>query len=262
MTKKVNTDPNFPPPATEPDLDGLLADLGKPTPLDHKEKRSSSAGTDAAEYQAEPRVPPQRAEHNTFPNAPVIVHQTDPGIAPPPNVLQVTPEERKRLDEEFEYRRKAREALKPEELAAAERNADTGPRRMDPPGVTSDPPRPSTVSKTIVALALVVVVVVTIVAIAMRTKTSTSTVSTTTTTASTRTTGPIVSATTTSTSPIAPTATTTQTIPVVVTSTRPTATHTNVVGPPTATTGTPTATTTATAVLTGTIAPPDIRGTN
>ncbi len=81
------------PSDTEDDpLDDMLDALGKPKPLDHKEKRAESAGIDAAEYQAEPRLPPQRADHNTFPNAPVIVSQTNPGVAPPANPLNVTPE--------------------------------------------------------------------------------------------------------------------------------------------------------------------------
>jgi hypothetical protein len=257
MTKKVDTDPNFPSApssTTEPEIDDLLADLGKPKPLDHKEKRSSSAGIDAAEYQAQPRVPPQRADHNTFPNAPVIVHQTNPGVAPPANPLNVTPEERRRLEEELEERRKAREH--------AERDAETAPRRTDPTGVSSDPPRPP-MSLPIFAVLLLVVVAAVIIGVAIRAKSTSSnatssSTSATTTPSATQTSVPIVP-TTIETAPsnvTTATATATQTTHVVSTATtRPTATHTSI-----APTVTATATTTTTSTSTG--APPDIRGSN
>src|SRR6185312_909990 len=176
MTKKVDTDPAAPSDTDERNLDEMLVALGKPKPLDHKEKGESSLGRDAVEYHAAPHTPAARADHNTFPDAPIIVNQTNPGVAPPANPLNVTPEERKQFEADLEKRRKAKERVCAWfEGADEQRNADTAPRRTDPPGVTSDPPGVPKMSlgKPLGALALVVALIAGV-AIAMHSKTSSS----------------------------------------------------------------------------------------
>ncbi len=247
MTKKMDTEPKNAPaaPAKVADdawLDAALDEFAKPQMLDHKEKGAESEGRDAVEYEGRVHVPPARMDHNTFPNAPVIVSQTDPGIGPP-NPLNVTPEERKKLEQEFDYRRKLSERA----AVADERNVDTGPRKTDPPGVATDPPKhTSPLPK--VLLALIASVGICIVAfVATRQPKPTQTDSATTATVSAA--APV---TTTTASAIAPTATNTVITPPVHTATAPAATSavTNHVYPPT------------TAVTTTTVAPPTTTATS
>ena len=121
-SKPSETDPNFPPPRTDT-VDQLLKGLGKPFALDVKKTAADSSGLDAAQYQAAPHAPPARGEHHTIPNARVIVAPT-PVPQPAHGALEVTPEERERLDEMVAEHRKALE----EPL-----------RRSDPPAVQTDP---------------------------------------------------------------------------------------------------------------------------
>ena len=258
MTKKADTDPNFP-PASEPSedsIDEMLAGLGKPFALKPTEKKSDSGGAHAVEYQAEPRTPPARAEHNTFPNAPVIVSQSNPGLPPPANApFEVSAEERARLDAMLLEKSKEK----------AQRDADTSPRKVDPPGVATDPTRKPSSSSRVVLVAGIVLAAIIIGAVAIRTSANQHTTdaapSTTTTVSGTATTSAVSTPTTTSTATetattaevVAPTVNTAApvhtTAPVETsTHTAPTATHIHVT--PTATapaTTEPTATATVTA---------------
>ncbi len=239
MTKKANTDPSFPPRGehSEEAVDKMLDGLAKPFQLKPTANRPDSAGEHAIEYQAEPRTPPARVEHVTFPNAPVIVTQTDPGIAPRGGPLNVTPEERKRLEEEFEYRRKmsGRDVV--------ERNADTGPRKTDPPGLTTDPPRHGSPLPKLVIAFIALIAICVIAFVATRQPKPSPTNSTTTVTATATATAPVTATTT-----VAPTMTAPATTTAPTQTSAPTSpTSTTQVRSPTTATATATATTTATA---------------
>ena len=101
MSKTANTNPNFPapPPNGEPDVDSLLDGLRGPIALDVKKTSPESSGQDAAEFQASARLPPSRADHETNPDARVIVETTP--VPPVAEGLEVSPEERARMDAMF-----------------------------------------------------------------------------------------------------------------------------------------------------------------
>ncbi len=121
MSKKTNTDPNFPPPPAN-DVDDLLDGLRKPIALDVKKTSAESSGLDAAEYQGSARLPPAREDHATVPNDRVIVEKTP--VPPLAEGLEVTPEERERLNALF----------------AAATAPPSEPRKSDPPAVQTEPP--------------------------------------------------------------------------------------------------------------------------
>lgn len=86
MTKKVDTDPNFPaPPASgepAPLASGTdLVGFQGPVALDVKETARVSEGKEAAEFYAV-ADPPARVAHDTLPNARVILEKTP---VPPPS---------------------------------------------------------------------------------------------------------------------------------------------------------------------------------
>ncbi len=254
MTKKADTDPNFPPPSgpSEESLDALLDGLDKPFQLKPTAKQAESAGAHAVEYQAEARVPPARVEHNTFPDAPIIVSQTNPGVAPSANApLDIRPEERARFEAMMLERTEEK----------AQRAADTSPRKTDPPGIATDPSRkPRSSSRAVaVIVTLVAIAVVGVVALHATSSphTSDAAPSTTKTVTSSTATAATATITATATATETPTATATvthqvapvlhSTAPVHTASSPPATAHTSAVHPPATavTTSEPTATVTA-----------------
>lgn len=116
----------------EPEADALLEAFGRRRPP-HKLEVRESQGADAAEYQAE-HPPAPRAEHQTLPNARVIVEgrsNTNPGIGPKADDAEIV--------RQLEAAKEAPpEKLAPEEYEALRQLRETPPRQLLE-GVETDP---------------------------------------------------------------------------------------------------------------------------
>ncbi|HSQ64175.1 MAG TPA: hypothetical protein VLM85_13205 [Polyangiaceae bacterium] len=209
-TKKANTDPTFPaPPANAPPgepeeaapgsepIDEILDGLGKPAP-----DRAYAA----------PKSPPPKAAHDTIPVDNVILREpTQPGLG---DGLNVTPEERARLDALMKAHARRHAEGELGELPAGDRDADTSPpmRRLDRHDVKTDPSarrrRASALPKIGLLVAGLVAAAVIVFVATRQNKQSGADGAASSATATTATTAPTATATT-------PTATATDTVPAI-----------------------------------------------